>query len=579
MMKTKSKAGKERGELWDFVRRHPFISRNVLDELHGPDIVENMIVESEKWLKTFDVKGVGACFADRKEPNASLMDLGRAEVARRYALRVMGKQALLASVIPGFEADGELMWNDRWWRLWVDPGGCAPEALRFIQTPPKDFGDEVQDLIITEDASRMDSLARQVEFTWGGGKKVYVMHAAGKLYRIARPRSMVTQRKKWTPYGAEELTEHIRQRQRRSHKLSLLASVAKNLDAVDWGLLVEVGNIPLMTRYEMAYLQTDAARGMREMIERLTALEEAGLVETALSPIPRDQLENRKVLSTLGLETLAAYWGTSISNLIKMHPWPQVVNGKSRRPEYGLRWLEMFGEHHRMVRRFCLALVYGSRCAANNLGEAHVNVVTTIGSRLLYRDQRRRFQKKQTGVVKPDGLIWIKVEQRGWMDGLASAPKPIQENTVWLEADRGTMGPKRLGEKLDGYADVWESLQHMKPVILWVIDSHPAREVQILEMMKERGIDGRTVLMERLVLPEKDSWWLFNVPVARDLGRSKVGLKYDAFGGMAPWREIWKTTKSWDQEPLLGVQPWKDRQRRRSPPRKGEQEWIRYRNG
>lgn len=576
---TMSKPSMERGELWDFVRRHPFISRGLLNELYSPEIAEALLDESDKWLKTIQVKRVGGCIADKKEPNALLMDLGRAEIARRYALRVMGKKALLSSVIPGFEADGELLWNDRWWRLWVDPGGCAPEALRFVQNPPKDFGNEVQDLIITEDVSRMDSLASQIEFTWGGGKKVYVMHAGGKLHRIARPRSLVTQRKRWKPYGPEELAAHIRQRQRRSHKLSLMASVAKNLDAVDWGLLVEVGNTPLMTIYELAYLQTDSARTMKGLIERLKALQKDGLIETAYSPIPQDQLEDRKVLSTLGLEMLAAHWGTTISNMVSMHPWPQVVDRKTKRPAYGLRWLEMFGKHHRHVRRFSLALVHGSRCVSNNMGEIHVKMVTTIGSRLLYRDKRRRFQEKQTGVVKPDGLAWVSIDQRGWIDGRISAPKPVQQNTLWLEVDRGTMTPKRLEEKLDGYANIWNNIQHMNPALVWVIDSHPAREVQILKMMEERGIDGWTVLMERLVLPEKDEWWLVNTPVACDLGKSKVGLMYDAFGGMAPWREVWKTTDSWEELPLLGSQPWKKRELRRSPPRKGEQEWIKYRSG
>jgi len=82
-----------------------------------------------------------------------------------------------------------------------------------------------------------------------------------------------------------------------------------------------------------------------------------------------------------------------------------------------------------------------------------------------------------------------------------------------------------------------------------------------------------------LVLAEDDLWWLRNVPVAREWGQSKVGLRHDAFGGMAPWREIWRTTSGLGERPLLGVQPWSNRELRRSPPRKGEQEWIRYKGG
>jgi hypothetical protein len=262
-----------------------------------------------------------------------------------------------------------------------------------------------------------------------------------------------------------------------------------------------------------------------------------------------------------------------------MHPWPQVLDRKTGRPRYGLAWLDAFGEHHRMVRQFSLALVHGARCVSNNLGEAHIRVVTTIGSRLLYRDRRRGTADKQTGVVKPDGLVMVRIEQRGWLDGEASAAKTVCENMLWLEVDRGTVPPGRLTKKMDGYGKIWESLRPMKPALVWVVDGHPAREVQILDRMRERGIDGWTVLMDRLVLDKDDTWWLRNVPVARDWGKSKAGLKYEAFGGMAPWREIWRTTSGWGEGPLLGVQPWEKRRLRRSPPRKGEGEWIRYRSG
>ena len=119
----------------------------------------------------------------------------------------------------------------------------------------------------------------------------------------------------------------------------------------------------------------------------------------------------------------------------------------------------------------------------------------------------------------------------------------------------------------------------MKPVLVWLVDGSPGREVQILNLMRERGIDGWTVLKERLVLDADDLWWLQHVPVAGDWGRSKVGLKHDAFGGMAPWREIWSTTSGWGEKALLGVQPWKKRELRRSLPRKGEQECITYKRG
>ena len=566
----------DRGELWAFVRRHPFIPERTLRDLYGERIYESMLQESNPWLKKVEVKGIGCCYAEKREPMNSLLDLRRAETARRYALSVMGRGAVFSSMAPGFEADGEFYWKAHWWRIWVDPGGCAPEALRFIQSPPKEFGNEVHDLILTKHAGRMESLARQVERTWGGGKKVYVMHTDGELHRIARPRGYSRYTKTWKPYGRKDVDAHIRQRQRRSHKRSLMAGVAKDIDDLDLELLIEAGNLPLLTRYELAYVQTDDATRMREIIERLDALEKMGLLETAKSPVVRDRLEKRKVLTSLALEILAAHWGTTVTNMMRMHPWPQVVDKKNKRPIYGLKWLRTFGKHYDMVRKFTLALVYGGRGVSNQIGEVETCVVTTIGSRLLYRDHRRRGAEKQTGVVKPDALIWTRISQRGWMDGAASAHKPVCEHTLWLEADRGTIPLNRLATKLDGYAAIWESVQPMKPMLIWVIEGTPAREANILDMMKERGIDGWTVLMERLVLEEGHNWWTTHVPVSMDMSRLKVGLKVDAIGGMAPWREIWNTPDGRGETPLLGAQPWQKRVIKRSPPRKGEQVWLRH---
>lgn len=564
-------------ELGGFVMRHPFVSRKLMDEVFGREIAQEMLDTADGQLIRVEVKGRGLCLADRHEPMSTLMDLDRAEMARWYVLRVMGREAVAASLAPGFEADGEFLWNERWWRVWVDPGGCAPEALRFIQSPPREFGEEVQDLVVTADASRMDTLARQVELTWGGGKKVLVMHTGGQLHRVARPRALMVQRRAWKPYGRQELAAQVRMRQRGNTKRSLMASVAMGMDEQDWSLVVEAGNVPLMTRYELSYLQTDEADQVRDLIERLGALEAAGLLETPRSGAVRDQLEHRKVVTSLGLEMLAAHWGTTVSNMMKMHPWPQVVDRRTKRPAYGLGWLGSRSEHQRLVRQFALALVQGARSVSNSLGEAQVRIVTTIGSRLLYRD-RRKGEEKQVGVVKPDGLAWVRIEQRGWMDGEASAAKPLCERTLWLEVDRATMRPDRVAARMDGYARIWESLGPMRPALAWLIDGSPGREAQILRMMRERGIDGWTLLKERAVLPENDLWWVRQVPASRDGRGLRVGLKYEAFGGMAPWREIWCTTSSWGQRPLLGAQPWRERELRRSPPRKGEQEWIKYKS-
>jgi hypothetical protein len=97
--------------------------------------------------------------------------------------------------------------------------------------------------------------------------------------------------------------------------------------------------------------------------------------------------------------------------------------------------------------------------------------------------------------------------------------------------------------------------------------------------MRERGIDGWTVTMDRLRLSLEDPWWVMNVPVDRSGSRLRVGLKYASIGGMAPWREVWGTVERGGRGPLLGYQPWRNREMHTSPPKKGEQAWIKYRAG
>jgi len=70
---------------------------------------------------------------------------------------------------------------------------------------------------------------------------------------------------------------------------------------------------------------------------------------------------------------------------------------------------------------------------------------------------------------------------------------------------------------------------------------------------------------------------MINLPVSANTGSLKVGLKFEVIGGMAPWREIWSTVEDKGGQPLLGVPQWRNRVLRRGPPKRGEQEWIRYR--
>lgn len=546
-------------EIVDFLLRNPYCRHKFLERVFGPDVLSSMMEEAGSRVKTVEVKGSGICYAEKKEPASSLVDLRRLELAREHAERGMGPTAVYASISPGFEADGEYYFRNKWWRIWVDPGGCAPEALGFVRSPPSTYRNDVIDIVLTTDRGRLGSLVHQVQANWMGAQEVLVMHAGSDSYRVARPPWSQSSVKPWKPYSVEDINANIRTRQRGGHKRSLMGEVAKNLDRKDWLILITLGNVPLLTDYELAYLFSDYASSMKSTLNRIKNLEQHGLIAVAKSPIARDQLDHRKVLTSLGLELLAAYWNTTSTNMKLWQPWPQGKNGKDNRPIYKLAWLRMFGEHYRLVRQFCLSLVFGSRCVSNPICDVDARVTTTIGSRLLYRDQIRTNGGSRTGIVLPDGLIKVIISQRGWVDGVAAAEsRPVLDNAIWLEVDRGTIPLTRLETKLDGYAKVWPGISYMKPALVWVIDGSPHREARILSMMAERGIYGWTVTRDRLCLPEHDDWWLIHTPASLKPGY-RVGLNYEMIGGMAPWRSIWASTEDDGLSPFLGAQPWRSR--------------------
>jgi len=563
--------------LVDFLRRMPYSSRGFLDRVFGEMVVGRLLHEEGGRLRSYEVKGSGVCYADRKEPACVLLDLCRLEVARNFALEVMGEDAIRAGLSPGFEADGEFLWDNRWWRLWVDLGGCAPEALGFIREPPKEYGGGVRDIILTCDQDRLDSLVNQVELSWGGGRKIHVWLVGTGIQRVARPKRRTSATIEWKPYGRRELEAHIRIRHRGDHRRSVLGRIASKLSMEDWEVLVEAGNNPLLTTYELAYLFSDDGRDMRARIDRIKGVEESGLIETGRSPIARDQLEDRKIITPLAIEMLAGYWGTKPDYMRRFQPWPQKADSKIRgKTKYSLRWLSNLGDHQRLVRQFAMSLLYGARCVSNLIGGAQVEMTTTVGSRLLYRDHISG-RTGRTGIVMPDALIKATIWYHGWLDGDTTlVDRPLVENTLLVEIDRATMPITRLGKRLDSYAKLWKSLKSTKPVLVWVIDGSPYRESKLLEMMRDRHIDGWTVLLDRLVLPRGHEWWLVHAPARLSAAKYTVGLGYESIGGMAPWREVWKCTEKSGDRPFLGEQPWRKRELRRSLRKRGDRERIRY---
>jgi hypothetical protein len=566
--------------LTGFLDRHPFCSRAYLQKVFGERTLEILFGEEKVELRQASVAGSGPCLACCKESNSVLLDLHRLEVAREFALQVMGPEAVFAGLSPGFEADGEFLWQGQWWRLWVDIGGCAPEALKFIVDPPQNHGDGVRDVILTAQQGRIDHLAKQVEMKWGGGRRVHIWLVGSEEYRIARTFKRPASTNKWKPYREEDLKGHIRARCRGKIRRNQLGEIAAKIDEDDWAMLVEVGNNPLLSPYELAYLTFQTKKGMEEAIKRTKRLSNLGLIENAKTEKAIHRLESRKVISDLGLELLTHHWGTEPQHVHQFHPWPQhiVRRGRSKRT-YSLSWFDQWEEHQVAVRQFTLALIYGARCVSNPIGGVEIRIVTTIGTRLLFRGSRQG-RKVKIRMVKPDARVEVGIWKRGWLDGDRTLVRQtLLSRSMLVEVDRSTMSLARVKERIDRYGELWRSETKDEDALVWVIDGTPWREHNILTSMREAGIDGWTVLVERLVLPEEDPWWLIHDPASVLSSEQVVRLSHRSIGGMAPWRRIWRTTEHGRMSSLLGVETWKRREMVKSPPKRGDQEWVRYRIG
>jgi len=540
------------GDLVSLLARHPFCDHNLLLSVFGRERLALLRARAGHALRTVSVAGSGVCYALAGEPAATLTGLRRLERARAWAVSTLGPQALQGGLSPGRHADLELLWQDRWWRFWVDPGRCAVTAAGFLHGPPPPAA-MASDVVLAAERSRIAPIAAELQRRWGS-RRVRVLHPQSGVDRTVTCTAHPGGRSDGHPPGPREVADCIDRRQRPARRAQRLGTLAAGLAPGDWTLLSMVGDLPLLTRYELAYTLSDRLVRVRGALDRLRDLENRGLLGTARSPQARDQLEERKVLTPRGLELLAAHWGSAPGDLVTRQPWPLAWTG--RQLTYSLRWLELFGDHYRLVRQAALALLYGGRCVSHGTGGVRVTLHTTIAGCF----RRHRTRSHPAVRVQPDAVLTAALYRRGWLEGRRTrGERPGPSATLLLELDRGTMSRGRLAEKLDRYRALWPGLP--RPQLLWIVVGSPHREAWLVRAMCARGLDGWVARHQLLVLAPEHAWWLRHPPAALDQQGMRVGLPHASLGGLAPWRPVWSGTAGNGTGPLLGAQPWADRQR------------------
>lgn len=534
------------------------MSEKSLKRIFGAAAFKILLEKESSKIQSIEVSDLGLCFAWKAETYASLKGIHRLSLVRDFAIGVSGPDSFIDSLSysPSVDSDGLFPFENNFLRLWADIGVVSPEALAFVQSPPTTYSKRVKDVILVPTESRMMDVATQVRIRWSQSVEAYVwINNTDIFQKVVHP--LMSRSHPWKYPSVNKLKNMLVKRINSERRDCISGELAAEMTSLDWTILADAGNNPLLTRWEMANLlgvDIDYGPNVRnwhntgiptakKVAKRIEILEAKNLLEEPR----REDTKGRLFPSWRGIDLLAGHWGVSLSDFKQFQPWPQSL-GRRDQLRYSTGWLSKMYRHQSLCRQFSLSLVLGGRSISNVLGRARVEIVSMIGSRLLFVDSS---DNEKIRWVIPDGYAKVNIERAPWNDGAGGKFRSVAQHAVFIEIDRATNPLERLDDRLDRYRQVWMALENINPVLVWVIMGTPYRENYLLDQMRERGLLGYTVLSERLVLKKDNEWWVRNPTYTH------FDLEYEAIGGMAPYREIWMSTETGSKlVPFLNHQPW-----------------------
>ncbi|MCK4490358.1 MAG: replication-relaxation family protein, partial [Anaerolineales bacterium] len=545
----------EENSLVNFLSNHPWTSKPVLEFVFGPKFEK---LAKPKETRAVSVPGIGKCWGVKHEKLSSIPGVRRREQAKTYLLSSYGKYALWAGGSPGPWGSDLLakVGEQRkfWIRVWVDNEGASVDALPFLHPVPARFAPNLADLIITGSIERAELIKRQLETYWKRGSKnalIYYGREDGYL-RFGNDHSLSGSGAIGPVLKGEEVKKALASlrwnRLENIRRDQNVGNLFLNLSEVDFALLKYAGDNPLYSIDDLSMLVSSSVTGnyayerllkaKEKAKDRYLSLGEQGLLERAAPPMLG------KKVTALGLEVLAKYWGVEQESMRRFHAWPQKRSRKTGLI-YSERALTYIKDHTRLVQQFVFGLIDNAWRLQEEHGGADVYLETIIGKRIYFRD----LATGRDSWVIPDAAIDLAFWRKTWRDGHVHDPKIVfSEARLLLEVDRATNPITRLTKRCQKYGRVWRSLSG-NPVQIWVIDGTPWREKEILDMLDDAGINGWTVLIERLQLERGDPWW------GRHSHKNGV-LDYNKHGGFAPLRKIWGRAGDYELHYLLDHAPW-----------------------
>ena len=574
---------------------HPWLNAALLVEIMGEQKLSQALVIEEKQIQSVQVPDYGTCYALGDELLIGILSLRRIQMVRDFVLNVMGAETFFRGGTPTANADGEFLWEGRWYRIWGDIGFAAPESLRFVRKPPSTFGPQVNDIVVVPNANRADMVAAQVERNWGGRKEVFIWTAGTEDHKKVKPISRSG--KEWKiDFNVNELVNartklltrkmvffnrgNMREKEMDEGRERILAKtngqnfvpikvapnticplekVFLNMGKKEWNMLVFIGNNPMWNRLEI--IQTlgvfenagpssltipgDGIDDTTQASKRLDILKHYKLVSDV--KVKWKNQVGRHMVNWRGMELLMEDWGVDTDDFGKFHPWPTNLTESGHR-RYSQGWLSKMLKHQSLCRQFALSLVLTGRRISNAYGGAEAEIITTIGSRIFFQDTviNDRIQW-----ISPDASLNFTLYQNP-VNKQGGTTQVLSQHLLYVEIDRATNSLSRVAEKFDKYKYILGVGAHGDPVLVWVIDGGASREKYLLDEMNRLGIPGWTVTVGRLLLSIRDPWWEKTYVLG-----GNVKSDYDSVGGLAPYRKIWMSTKTgYDLLPLLNYEPW-----------------------
>ena len=425
---------------------------------------------------------------------------------------------------------------------------------------PARFAPNLVDLILTKSITRAELIKRQLEARWTKGIKLaFIYYSDEESYLKFENSRSLNGGVSGEPILTEgEVTADIaKNRWKRLKDIrhdQLVGKQFLSMTGGDFALLKYAGDNPLYSIDDLSLLVCSTVTGngstsqQSKAKDRFRFLKEQGLVERAAPPILGVKV------SALGLEVLAKYWGVDQESMRRFHAWPQKHSEKTG-VIYSERALTHIKDHTCMIQQFVFGLVDNAWRLQEEHGGVDVYLETIIGKRIYFKDLA-------TGTydwVIPDAAIDIAFWRKTWRDGYVHDPKIVfSEASLLVEMDRATNPITRIPERIKKYGMIWRSLSG-NPVQIWVIDGSPWREKEILKMLEGAGVNGWTVLFERLVLEKGDPWW-------NRLSHREGTLGYNKHGGMSPLRKIWRRVGDYEMHHLLDHAPWEREMSQSKPP-------------